>query len=173
MVKVGLFAMEVSNTGLLLSASLIETFFFFSPKVNMHELPGPTRRLWSSQKSGSTSSSQKNQRFRKWINKVLHIINISTFRNSHIGRGKSKKQTKLADQQRTVAAPRCERKSSHAVQKPLPGKWKVQGFPHLLGDIRFVKKNKRLVFKSWQDQVSLRHAAVGKCSNINKAVKNV
>lgn len=111
----------------------------------MHELPGPTRRLWSSQKSGSSSSSQKNQRFR----------------NSHIGRGKSKKQTKLADQQRTVAAPRCERKSSHAVQKPLPGKWKVQGFPHLLGDIRFVKKNKRLVFKSWRDQVSLRHAAVG------------
>lgn len=106
---------------------------------------------------------------------MLHIINISTFRNSHIGRGKSKKQQKilLADQQRTVAAPRCERKSSHAVQKPLPGKWKVQGFPHLLGDIRFVKKNKRLVFKSWQDRVSLRHAAVEKRSNINKAVKKV
>lgn len=73
----------------------------------------------------------------------------------------------------TVAAPRCERKSSHAVQKPLPGKWKAQGFPHLLGDIKFVKKNKRLVFKSWQDQVSLRHAAVEKGSNINKAVEKV
>lgn len=48
--------------------------------------------------------------------------------------------------------------------KPLPGKWKAKGFPHLLGDIRFVKMNVRLVFKSWLDQVSLRHAAAEKPS---------